>query len=173
MPRRKRLPVRYFGYRISVVDPGDRNTVEVHDLVRHVLVDIFDETNVLPGDIINQFVENLVAAGCYACGGVKAGKRGVSDEATRQDIWLSGVAHAMEQAGLPVKRWRKKYDLRKGESLYFRLVRELGDVFGIALPKDLKLAGQRAAQVQYGVMSPAMAAWQATELAARGRSGRW
>jgi len=32
---------------------------------------------------------------------------------------------------------------------------------------DLKLAGKRAAQVQYGVMLPAMKAWQAAELEAR------
>ena len=45
--------------------------------------------------------------------------------------------------------------------------RELTDAFGRALPKDLKLAGQRASKIQYGVMFPAMKAAQDAELAAR------
>ena len=44
------------------------------------------------------------------------------------------------------------------------LARELAEVSGIALPQDLKLPGQRAAQIQYGVMSPAMKAAQDAEL---------
>jgi hypothetical protein len=37
----------------------------------------------------------------------------------------------------------------------------------MALPKDLKLPGKRAAQHQYGVVSPTMQAAQDAELAAR------
>ena len=85
------------------------------------------------------------------------------------DIFMSGVRHALERVGLSATRWRKWYDNGSGESFYFRLARALADVFGIPLPKDLKLRGMRAAQHQYGVMSPAMEAWQAAELAARGR----
>jgi hypothetical protein len=74
-----------------------------------------------------------------------------------------------------VTRWRKRYDRGDGpdidapESFFFRLAREIADAFGIALPQDLKLPGKRAAQHQYGVMSPAMKAAQKAELSARRR----
>lgn len=157
---------RLFCHAVPIISPEDRNAVGEHDFVRHALID-FDELADLPDKTREQFVEHLVISiWCTRCG-VQAGKPHLTDKATRQDIFMSGVAHAMEQAGLPVKRWRKRYDNGGGESLYFRLARELAQVFGIDLPVDLKLAGKRAAQVQYGAMSPAMAAWQAAELAAR------
>ena len=152
--------------RIPTIDPGDRNAVEDHDLVRHALVD-FDELAVLPNKTREQLVAELVVSIGYARGGVKAGKRGMSDKALRQHIFLSDVGRALERTGLPVKRWRKQYDNGGGESFFFRLAREVADVSGIALPKDLKLAGKRAAQHQHGVMSPPMKAAQTAELAAR------
>jgi hypothetical protein len=167
MPR-KRWRTPLFSYDIPDINPEDRNAVRVHDLVRATLVD-YDELAALPGETLKQVIEDVVISGWCACCDVKAGKRYVTDKATKQDIFLSGVRHALERAGLTATRWRKKYDLRKGESLYFRLARELAGLFDIALPKDLKLAGKRAAQVQYGVMSPTMMAAQKVELAARQR----
>jgi hypothetical protein len=79
----------------------------------------------------------------------------------------------LERAGLPAKRWRKRYDdgdkpsVDAPESFFFRLAREVADVSGMTLPKDLKLPGKRAAQHQYGMMSPAMKRAQEVELAAR------
>jgi len=165
---RKHRHVRLSEYKIPTIDPKDPNKVTDHDLVRHVLVD-FDEFAVLSSDAREELVEYLVGLIYYARGGVKAGKHGMSDKDLAIDIFMSGVRHALERVGLPAKRWRKWYDNGSGESFYFRLARPLADVFGIPLPKDLKLRGMRAAQHQYGVMSPAMKAAQAAELAARGR----
>ena len=167
MPR-KRWRAPLFLYDLPVINPEDRNAVRVHDLVRATLVD-YDELAALPGETLEQVVEDVVVSGWCTCCDVKAGKRYVTDKATRQDIFLSGVRHALERAGLTATRWRKQYDNGGGESLYFRLARQLADVFDIALPKDLKLASKRAAQVQYGVMSPTMKAAQTAELAARQR----
>jgi hypothetical protein len=165
MPR-KRWRTGLSSYGIPDIDPADRNAVEDHHLVRHALVD-FDELAVLSSETREQLVADLVDAIRFARGGVKARKRGVSDKALAQQIFLSDVGRALERAGLPAKRWRKQYDSGGGESFFFRLAREVADVSGIALPQDLKLPGKRAAQHQYGVMSPAMKAAQDIELAAR------
>jgi hypothetical protein len=165
MPR-KRSRTRLSVYDIPVVNPDDRNAVEDHHLVRHALVD-FDELALLSEVTREQLIGDLVDAIAFARTGVKAGKRGVSDKALAQQIFLSDVARSLERADLPVKRWRKQYDGGGGESFFFRFVRELAEVAGVVLPKDLKLPGKRAAQHQYGMMSPAMKAAQEVELAAR------
>jgi len=163
MPR-KRWLARLSEYKIPEIDPGDRNAVSDHDLVRHVLVD-FDEVAVLPSKIREQLIEDLVAAIRRARGGVKAGKRHVSDKAMGKHIVLADIGRAMGRASLPVKRWRK-LDEGGGESLYFQIAHALGDVFGLSLPKDLKPLALQAAQIQYGVMSPAMKAAQDAEILA-------
>jgi hypothetical protein len=169
MPR-KRPSARLSSYDVPVTDPNDRNAVDDTDLVRHYLVD-FDEFAVLPQATREALITRLADALAFVRAGVRAGKRGMSDTALAQQIFISDVARALEEAGLPATRWRKKYDLRKGESLLFRLARELAEVAGIVLPKDLKLAGQRAVRHQYGVMSPAMETAQAAELRARSEPG--
>jgi hypothetical protein len=179
MPR-KRKP-KFSSYDIPDINPEDRNAVDDHDLVRHVMVD-FDELAVLPDKIREQLVADLVIAIWAWRAGVKPGKRGLSDEKEAQHIFMADVRRALERIGLSAPRWRKTYDGDSGpdldapESFFFRLARELADAFGRTLPKDLKLAGQRASKIQYGVMSPAMKAAQDAELAARRRrrlAGVW
>lgn len=171
MPR-KRWHTRLSSYDVPVINPQDRNAVEDIDLVRHALVD-FDELAVLSSKTREQLVADLVDAIRFARGGVKAGKRGVSDKALAQQIFLSDVGRALERASLPAKRWRKRYDdgdkpsVDAPESFFFRLAREVAAVSGMPLPQDLKLPGKRAGQHQYGVMSPAMKAAQEVELTAR------
>jgi hypothetical protein len=171
MPR-KRWRTRLSSYDVPDIDPRDRNAVEDADLVRHALVD-FDELAVLSSKTREQLVADLVDSIRFARGGVKAGKRGLSDKALAQQIFLSDVRRALEGCGLPAKRWRKRYDdgdrpsVDAPESFFFRLAREIADVSGMALPQDLKLPGKRAVQHQYGIMSPAMKAAQEVELAAR------
>jgi hypothetical protein len=171
MPRKPKP--RFSEYKIPTIDPEDRNAVSDHDLVRHVLVD-FDEVAVLPSEIYKQLVEDLVAAIRRSRGGVKAGKRHVSDKAMGKHIVLADIGRAMGWASLPVKRWRK-LDEGGGESLYFQIAHALGDVFGLNLPKDLKPLAMQAAQIQYGVMSPAMKAAQDAEILAirRQQLGVW
>jgi len=166
MPR-KRWRARLSVYVIPKIDPEDRDAIEDQDLVRAVLVD-FEEAAVLPPDIRERLVEDLVAASRFARGGVKAGKRHVSDKALGKHVFMGDVERARARAGLPAKRWRK-HDHGGGESLYYQMAHALGDVFRLNLPKDLKPLALRAAQIQYGVMSPAMKAAQDAELAARGR----
>jgi hypothetical protein len=148
MPRKRWLS-SLSTYDIPKIDPNDRNAIEDCDLVRHSLVD-FDELTVLSDETREKLVKDLVDSIRYARGGVKARKRGVSDEALAQQIFLSDVGRALERAGLPVKRWRKQYDNGGGESFFFRLAREVAEVSGITLPEDLKLSGKRAAQHEYG-----------------------
>jgi hypothetical protein len=154
MPRKRRL-TRLSEYAVPKIDPNDRNAVEDNDLVRHALVD-FDELSVLSSKIREHLVEDLVDSIRFARGGVNAGKRGIANDALAQQIFLSDIRRALETAGLSATRWRKKYDNGSGESFFFRLAREIAEVSGIALPKDLKLPGKRAAQHQYGLMSPIM-----------------
>ena len=170
MPR-KRWLTRLSYY--SVIKPEDGDEVDDYDLVRATLVD-FEELADLPSATREQLVTDLVGAIGFWRAGVKPGKRGLSDEKEAQHIFISDVGRALERAGLFATRWRKTYegdgpDIDAPESFFFRLARGLADAFGRALPKDLKLAGQRASKIQYGVMSPAMKAAQAAELAARGR----
>jgi hypothetical protein len=169
MPR-KRWRTRLSSYDIPTTDPEDRNAVDDHDLVRHALVD-FDELAVLSSPIREQLIADLTDAIRFARAGIKAGKRGMSNKALVKQIFLSDVGRALERAGLPAKRWRKRYEgdrpsVDAPESLFFRLAREIADVSGMALPRDLKLPGKRAAQIKYGVMSPTMKAAQELELAA-------
>jgi hypothetical protein len=163
MPRERSL-VRLSEYKIPPINPDDRNAVGDHDLVRHALVD-FDELADLPDDIREHLVADLVDAIGYWRAGVKPGKRGLSEKKQAQHIFMADVGRALERAGLFATRWRKTYegdgpDIDAPESFFFRLARELADAFGRALPKDLKLAGQRASEIQYGVMSPTMEAAQ-------------
>ncbi len=173
------MPRKHFRSRLSIydiqeIDPTAPIPAPDHDLVRHALVD-FDELAVLSPKAHEQLVDDLVQAVRYWRGGIRAGKRGLSDKAAALQIFLSDVKRALEGAGLRPTRWRKRYDRGDGpdadapESFFFRLAREIADVSGKALPQDLKLPGKRAAQHQYGVMSPAMEAAQKAELAARGR----
>jgi hypothetical protein len=170
MPRKRWLTRLSYD---SVIKPKDGDEVDDYDLVRATLVD-FEELADLPSATREQLVTDLVDAIGFWRAGVKPGKRGLSDEKEAQHIFISDVGRALERAGLFATRWRKTYegdcpDIDAPESFFFRLARELANVFGITLPKDLKLPGMRAAQHQYEVMSPAMKAAQDAELVARGR----
>ena len=171
MPR-KRWRVGLSSYDVPIINPEDRNAVDDHDLVRHALVD-FDELAVLSSPVRERLIADLTDAMRFARAGIKAGKQGMSDRALAQQIFLSDVGRALERADLPAKRWRKRYDQGDKpsddapESLFFRLAREIAHVSGLALPRDLKLPGKRAAQHQYGVMSPTMKAAQEAEVAAQ------
>jgi hypothetical protein len=171
MPR-KRWRVRLSSYDVPIINPEDRNAVDDHDLARHALVD-FDELAVLSSPVRERLIADLTDAMRFARAGIKAGKQGMSDRALAQQIFLSDVGRALERADLPAKRWRKRYDQGDKpsddapESLFFRLAREIAHVSGLALPRDLKLPGKRAAQHQYGVMSPTMKAAQEAEVAAQ------
>ena len=145
MPR-KRWRTRVSSYEIPNIDPHDRNAIEDHDLVRHVLVD-FDELAVLSSETREQLVADLVAATSYARGGIKAGKRHVSDEALGKHVFMFDIKRAFTTS------WPTRF----------------GDAFGLHLPQYLKPLALRAAQIQYGVMSPAMKAAQDAELLAAGR----
>jgi hypothetical protein len=167
MPRKRwRTPVS--SYDVPKIDPNDRNANEDCVLVRHALVD-FDELAGLSDETREKLVEDLVDSIRFARGGVKAGKKGVSDKALAQQIFVSDVGRALDRAGLPVKRWRKQYDNGDGESFFFRLAREVAEVSKIDLPRDLKSPGVRAARHQYGIMSQSMRLEQEEELATRGK----
>jgi hypothetical protein len=141
-------------------------------LIRLVVGD-FVELRVLDGTTREQLVTKLVHAVRFFRCGIKAGKVGKSDKALAQQILLFDVGRALKWAGQHVKRWSKRYDRGDGpdfdapESFFFRFARQLGDALRIPLPQDLKLSAKRAAQHQYGVMSPAMKRAQDAELAAQ------
>jgi hypothetical protein len=166
MPR-KRWLTGLSEYAVPKIGPHDKNAVEDHHRVRHALVDFDDELSVLSHHTREKLVEELVDSIRHARAGVKVRKRGVSDKALAEQIFLSDVDRALERAGLPAKRWRKQYDNGGDESFYFRLAREVAAVSGIVLPQDLKLPAKRASQHQYGIMSPTMKKAQEGELTAR------
>jgi hypothetical protein len=118
MPR-KRWLTRLSSYRVPDHDPDV-------SLIGLVLVD-FDELGALDGTTREQLVTELVHAVRWFRCGIKAGKVGKSDKVSAQQILLSDVGRALERAGLPVKRWRKRYDRGDGpdidapESFFFRL----------------------------------------------------
>jgi hypothetical protein len=173
MPR-KHWRARLSSYDIPAndIDPNVPVPVEDHVLVRHALVD-FDELSMLSPETKERLIADLVDAIRFARAGINAGKRGLSDKASAQQIFLSDVGRAVERAGVPAKRWRKRYDDGDGpgvdapESFFFRLAREVAEVCGMALPQDLKLTGQRAVKIQYGAISPAMKTAQEVELEER------
>jgi hypothetical protein len=140
--------------------------VDDEDRVTHYLVD-FDELALIQGATREKLIADVVYALGILRGGLRAGKRGLSDKAVAQQIFVGDLARALEQAGLPATRWRKKYDGGGGESLLFRVAREVAEIAGVVLPKDLKVLGQRAAQIKYGAMSPAMEAAQDAEVTER------
>lgn len=160
VPKRQRRPryvtakrpkhTRFSEYNLPAIDP-----------LRDALA-AFDELAV---NTHKQLIADLMAAISYALGGVKAGKRHVSDKALGRHIFLADIRRALERAGLPVKQW-EKHEYGGGESLYYQIAHAVADAFGLRLPQYLKPLALRAAQIQYDVMSPAMAAWQAAELAA-------
>jgi hypothetical protein len=169
---RKRWKSKVKSCDVPPFHPGDRCANSDEELVRAALVDV-EEMAVLPDAVREHLIRDLVEAVRYARAGVAVGKVGVSNKATAQQVYMSDIARAMERTGLRATRWRKRYDDGDGpsggapESLFFRVAREVADIAGITLPQDLKLAGQRAAQHQYGAISPAMEAAQEAELAAR------
>lgn len=136
-------------------------------LVRRVLAG-FDELRDLSPQVREQLMTDLLASVYRARGGVKARKRHKSNKALGKHIFMADVGRALEQAGRPVKRWQRHGEGR-GESFYYRLAHALGGIFGLRLPQDLNPLALRAAQIQYGVLSPAMAAEQDAELAAQRR----
>jgi hypothetical protein len=108
MPR-KRQRNQLSIYDIKKIDPTTPVPIEDHEMVRAVLVD-FDEVAVLSPEANEQLVADLVDAIGFRRCGVKVRKRGLSDEAVTRQIFLSDIRRALERAGLPVTRWRKRYD---------------------------------------------------------------
>jgi hypothetical protein len=146
---RKRWKYKVTSYDVPRVGPADRHANSDKELVSHALVDL-EELAVLPDAVREQLIRDLVDAVRYARAGVAVGKVGVSNEATAQQVYMADVARAMERAGLDPTRWRKQYDNGGGESLYYRVGREVADVTGLPpIPKDPKLVGQRASQIGY------------------------
>jgi hypothetical protein len=147
-PRRTRIKVG----EASPVSPPNRQTATDFDRVRHALVDI-DELACLPKNVREDLVDELVTAVAYARVGLDIRKRGVSNEAVAKSIYLADVGRALERAGLSATRWRKWYDGGDTESLFYRLAREVAEVCGINLPRELKHLSEGAAEIEYGLIA--------------------
>ena len=165
--------VRLSEWQLPPIDPEDRDRVDDHDLVRATVRD-FDELADLSDEDRERLVADIVIAIWAWRAGVDIGKHGLSNEKEAIHIFISNVGRALGRVGQHSARWRKRYEGDGGpdpdapESFYFRLVRELGDAFGIPIPTDLMLATKRASEIQYE-MSPAMKVEQLGELIAQGR----
>jgi hypothetical protein len=148
MPRKRRKNQLTF-HDAPLIDPTNRHANSDEELVRHALVDL-EELDVLPETVREQLIGDLVDAVRFARAGVKVGKVGVSNAATSQQVFVADVGRALERAGVRPTRWRKQYDNGGGESVYFRVAREVADVTGVGpIPKDPKLVGSRASQIEY------------------------
>jgi hypothetical protein len=103
MPRkRSRSRVSIYDLPADGIDPTAPIAATDQELVKHALVD-FDELAVLSAKAREQLIADLVEAIRFLRGGVKVGKRGVSDRAVAQHIFLSDFARALERAGLRIK----------------------------------------------------------------------
>jgi hypothetical protein len=145
MPR-KRKP-RFSAYGTSALD-----RIAIRDRVVAAL-EKFDAVRVLPDEARDRLIDHLVDAICFARGGIKAGRRHVSDRAMEKHVFISDVARALGRAGLPAARWQHDHDDR--ESLLYRVAHALGGAFGLHLPQDLGPLAARATQIRYGEMPPA------------------
>ncbi|MCP4304972.1 MAG: hypothetical protein GY788_08895 [bacterium] len=111
------------------------------------MVDIDDVAN-LPDKTRQELIDDLVdAVGFWrACR-----NRRTKDEPLNKSLavsaFLHDVAEAMAAAGLPVKRWRKKYDNGGPESPYLRFARKVGEVCGIRIPCDQARPAKRASEI--------------------------
>src|SRR4051794_21348846 len=112
MPR-KRWLTRLSTHNIPKIKPNDPVRVEDDVQVRAVLHD-FDEVALLSDVVRRQLISDLIDASSFARAGVKIGKRGVSDKAAAQQVFLSDVGRALQQAKLPASRWDKRYDRGDG-----------------------------------------------------------
>jgi hypothetical protein len=102
-PKRKRRPryvaikppkrVRFSEYNLPAIDPGDRNAIRDHDLVRATLFD-FEELADLPDNTREQLVEDLVVSNWWTRCGVNADKRGVANGALAPHVFLAEVGRA-------------------------------------------------------------------------------
>jgi hypothetical protein len=146
MPRKQRSKTTV--YSAPIVDPADRNANSDHELVRHALVDI-EEIAALPMAKRDKLVDGIVEAVRFYRTGLRLDKRGVSNRKVATSILLADIGRQMEAVGLNVTRWRKTYDSGRGESPFFRVVRDVAEVAGIEVPKDLKRQGQNAAKIEY------------------------
>ncbi len=99
MPR-KRRHTRLSSYDIPAndIDPNVPVPAKDYDLVQHALVD-FDELSVLSPKAKEQLVADLVDALRFARAGINVGKRGVSNKALAQQIFLSDVRRALNVPG--------------------------------------------------------------------------
>jgi hypothetical protein len=160
-PRREKVSI----WAVPTVDSADRNASSDREIVQFALVD-FDELKALPTETREQLISDLVAAIGFFRAGLQVRKRGVSDRKVATQVLVADIGQALERAGVPAKRW---YDRAGRGSLYFRVVAEIAGELKMVVPKDLELAGQRAAGIEYGAVSKNMALAQALEVGAISR----
>jgi hypothetical protein len=108
-------------------------------------LDGFDGLAGLEATARKQLIADLVHAIGYARAGVDVGKRGVSNTATMQQIFIGDVARTLQMALKTV-----------GDDLLFGVVREIAHVGDIELPKGLKHAAKRAREIKYGASERAV-----------------
>jgi hypothetical protein len=132
---------------ITTVEPPDAppapGAATLEALVQATLND-FDELAVLPNDVKNKLVGDLVESIKRARARLRFRRRGVSDIYLTKSVFLADLSEALRSAGIAPTRWRKIYDggERGDESLAFRLARDLSSDAGFELPADLKDLGQ-------------------------------
>ncbi len=132
---------------VTTVEPPDAppapGAANLDALVRATLVD-FDELDVLPNDVKDMLVGELVESIRKARAGLRFRRRGVSDQYLTKSVFLADLSEALRRAGIAPTRWRKIYDggERDDESLVFRLARDLSSDARFELPADLKDLGQ-------------------------------
>jgi len=74
--------------------------------VRATLVD-FDELDVLPNDVKDMLVGELVESIRKARAGLRFRRRGVSDQYLTKSVFLADLSEALRRAGIAPTRWRK------------------------------------------------------------------
>src|ERR1700722_2188225 len=142
MPRRLLLPVR----REEFLNREGRSAL-AHEV--WAMIEQFDEFAVFDRATSEAFGSALAEAIRFARMPWPVKRSDISGLEWRQEVLAFDVARAMRSAGLPVRSWRQDTNCRdpkRGEALYYRLLRASAALAGFDIPADAFRLKQRAEQ---------------------------
>jgi hypothetical protein len=114
------------------------------------MIEQFDEFAILDPAIAGAFGTALAAAIRVARLGWPVKRSDCSGLEWTQEVLAFDVAEAMKSAGLPVRSWRQDTvcrDEKRGEALYYRVLRATAALAGLRIPADAFRLMRRAEQL--------------------------
>ena len=114
------------------------------------MIEQFDELSVLDLATAGAFGSALAKAVRFAKMPWPVKRPDISGLEWKQEVLAFDVAKAMRSAGLPVRSWRQDTvcrDDKRGEALYYRVLRATAALAGFDIPADAFRLRQRAKQI--------------------------